>query len=420
MRTLDTGDTAKLAELTRIKLLATGVLLICFVVMVLAKLLEHSYPAFGIVAAFAEAATIGGIADWFAVVALFKRPLNLPFPHTAIIPNNRERIAGNLGTFINTNFLARAPVEQKLQDVAFSDEIAVWLSDRARTERLARFVVRFVPQILQSVEDRDLMKAAAQRITAEIGKADLTPVFGNVVQTFTENGRHQRLLDDLIQGLHRFLNDPETLNVLRTKIKREMPVLFNVAGGDVAVLNRILKAATELLFEVKDDMDHPMRAEFERFLLSYIERTRRSRGFAKQMEEVKRIVLSRPELEDATDHLWSSFRDYVLSDLQADNSLLVERLADVLVEISAGLRDAPDLCRDIDRGLAHLIAEVVESQREGIAGYVSDQVRGWDMQQLLDLIEINVGRDLQYIRFNGMIVGGLVGVLLYAVERLIS
>lgn len=419
MRTLDIEEIDKLRQLNRIKMVATLVLVACFIAMVIAKLLEHHYPAFAIVASFAEAATIGGIADWYAVVALFKRPMNLPFPHTAIIPNNQPRIADNLGRFIDSNFLARGPVGEKLKEVDFAGEISAWLSSPKRSRSLAGFVVRLVPQLLHSVDEKGLVHFATQRVTGQIAKTDIAPLLGNVIQSFTKEGRHQKLLDDLIRALHKFLNDEDTIELVRTKVQRELPVLFNVVGADGLVVRRIVRVATELLDEIKDEKDHPLRAEFEDFLISYIKRTRRTKGFAKQVEQVKQLILARPELEDAADHLWAGLKDYILHDVERDDSVLVARMTDMLVEVGTSLADEPNLRRDINAGMVLVISNLVEEQRGSISTYVSEQVKGWDMQQLLLLIEVNVGRDLQYIRFNGMIIGGCVGVALYGVETLL-
>ena len=419
MRDLDIIEIEKLRQLNRIKVLATLVLVACFVAMVIAKLLEHHYPAFAVVAAFAEAATIGGIADWYAVVALFKKPMNLPFPHTAIIPNNQRRIADNLGVFIDNNFLARGPVGEKLEQVDFAGEISNWLSSRKRSQSLASFIARLVPQLLQVVDERGLVHFATQRVSGQLAKTDVAPLLGKMMQTFTKDGRHLKLLDDLIGGLHTFLNDEETVEMLRAKIKRELPVMFNVVGGDTLVVRRIIRIATEMLDEVKDDKDHPLRAEFEGFLTAYIKRLRRTKGFAQQVDKLKEMMLARPELEDAAEHLWDGLKDYVLQDIKADDSVLVARLTDMLVEIGTSLKDEPNLQRDINSGMVLVISNLVEEQRGNISAYVSEQVKGWDMQQLLHLIEVNVGRDLQYIRFNGMIIGGCVGVVLFTVETLL-
>jgi uncharacterized membrane-anchored protein YjiN (DUF445 family) len=419
MRDLENEEIEKLRQLNSVKMLASLVLAGCFGVMIVAKLLEQSYPSFGVVAAFAEAATIGGIADWYAVVALFKRPLNLPFPHTAIIARNQHRIADNLGRFIENNFLARAQVELKLREVDFAREMSRWLSDRSRSQSLARFAVRLVPQLLKNIDEKALVHFATQRVTGQLAKTDIAPLLGEALQSFTEDGRHQQLLDDVIRALHRFLNEDETFIIVREKVKKELPVFANILGADSVILNRILQAASELLDEVKDDKSHPLRAEFESFLIDYIQRTRRSKAFAAQVENAKQLILARPEVESAAQQLWAALRDYVLNDAQSDDSVLAARLADLLVDIGRSLTDAPELRRDINEGMVIVLSNLVAEQRGSISAYVSEQVKGWDIRQLLTLIEVNVGRDLQFIRFNGMVIGGTVGVVLFVTEHLI-
>ncbi|MEM9967890.1 MAG: DUF445 family protein [Pseudomonadota bacterium] len=419
MKDLEPNELAKLKQLNRVKILATLVLIACFVVMVVAKILEHTFPIFGPIAAFAEAATIGGIADWYAVVALFKRPLNLPFPHTAIIPSNQPRIADNLGHFIERNFLAKEPVEQKLREIDFAGEISDWLAAPSRSESLARFIVRLIPQLMQNIDDKNLVNFAATRVSGQLAKADIAPLIGNVLHAFTKEGRHQKLLDDLLRVLSRFLNDEATVDVVRAKVQKELPVLFNVFGADTLVLRRIITSATELLTEVKRDAEHPLRAEFETFLVSYINRTRRTKGFAKQVERIKQMLLNRPEVEDAAQHLWSGLKHYVIEDAQANQSVLVTRMTEMFVEMGASLANEIELKRDINEGMVIVLSKLIEEQRSGIAAYVAEQVKAWDMQRLLLLIEVNVGRDLQYIRFNGMIIGGCVGLTLYAIETLL-
>lgn len=419
MRDLNVAEVERLNSLNRVKMLATLVLLACFCVMVVAKLLEHVSPVFGFVAAFAEAATIGGIADWYAVVALFKKPLNLPFPHTAIIPNNQNRIADNLGGFIENNFLAREPVEEKLRQVDFAVEMSAWMSDRSRSQGLARFVVKLIPQFLKSVDEKAFVQFATQRVTGQLATTDVAPLLGDVLQSFTKDGQHQKLLNDVIRALHQFLNDDETFAIVRQKVKKELPVIANVLGADTMILSRILQAASELLDEVKDDQSHPLRQEFEVFLIEYVERTRRTKAFSRQVEKVKQSILQRPELGAAAEDLWDSLKVFILEDAQAEESVLAARLTDLLVDIGQSLDAAPGLRRDINEGLVILLTNLIAEQRSSISAYVAEQVKGWDIRQLLILIEVNVGRDLQFIRFNGMLIGGCVGVALYVAERLI-
>jgi uncharacterized membrane-anchored protein YjiN (DUF445 family) len=415
----DIYDREKIAALKRIKLLATLVLVGCFCLMIIAKLLEHNHYSFAILAAFAEAATIGGIADWYAVVALFKRPLNLPFPHTAIIPSNQHRIAANLGAFIETNFLAPDPIRARLQRVDFAGEISQWLSNPVRSASLAGFAVKFVPQLLRTIDEKDVVRFATERVATQLARTDVAPLINDLLNSFAKQKTHKKVMDQIIATVHRFLNDEETLRAIRGKVQDELPLLFNVFRADQLILQRIVKAATALLDEVKEDPDHELRAEFDAFLKDYIRKTRRSKKFAKRVEEVKVQILARPELTSLSDQVWASLSSYILDDVQSEHSVLAERLADLFVDIGTRLEDEPDLRRDINEGMVSVLSNLVAEQRSNISAFVTEQVNGWDMGQLTTLIEMNVGRDLQYIRFNGMIIGGCVGVVLFGLETLL-
>src|SRR6185312_13886065 len=184
---------------------------------VVAKLLLNVHPAFGFIAAFPEAATIGGLADWYAVVALFRRPLGLPIPHTAIIQGNQHRIADKLGEFIEMHFLEAAPVEAKLREIDFGSFIADWLRDRKRSEDLARFALRLLPDAVAATENSGLMTFVSRRITAQLMAIDLAPLAAGTLRTFVKEGRHQDLLDDLLRGVHDTMNQAETMAMIREK-----------------------------------------------------------------------------------------------------------------------------------------------------------------------------------------------------------
>src|SRR6476646_10185638 len=188
------GDAARAAELRRVKLLATLVLAATFGLFIGAKALLPVHPAFGFIAAFAEAATIGGLADWYAVVALFRRPLGLPIPHTAIIQSNQHRIADKLGEFIEVHFLEAAPVEAKLRQVDFASFIADWLSDRKRSTDLARFGLKLLPEALSATQTSGLTSFVTQRVLGQLQSVDVTPLATAALRTFIAQGRHHVLL----------------------------------------------------------------------------------------------------------------------------------------------------------------------------------------------------------------------------------
>jgi uncharacterized membrane-anchored protein YjiN (DUF445 family) len=282
----DADAQAKLSALRRTKFIAAAALALCALVFALAKSFQGGHPWLGFVAAFAEAAIIGGIADWYAVVALFRRPLGLPIPHTAIIPENQHRIADNLGRFIESNFLAPEPVREKLAEVDFAALVADWLADGERAAGLSRFVVRLVPRTLAAVEQSGLRDFVTSRMLEQIEKVPLAPLAADLLSALTDDRRHQRLFDEFIRVVGRFLNDEQALATMREKIREELPSLFNLFRADAYLLKKIVASAGSLLDEVRTDPDHPLRAEFDRFALGFVERLRTSKQYARRAEKL--------------------------------------------------------------------------------------------------------------------------------------
>ncbi|MDI6026218.1 DUF445 domain-containing protein [Corticibacterium sp. UT-5YL-CI-8] len=413
------SDAAKLQALRRTKAVAMAALLICFATFLGARSYQAQWPWLAVVTAFAEAATIGGIADWYAVVALFRRPLGLPIPHTAIIPSNQARIADNLGNFIEANFLAPAPVREKLEQVDFASLVAEWLADKDRAEGLSRFVGRLVPQALTAVEGSGLKEFVGQRVLEQVEKVNVAPLTADLLSAFTEDRRHQRLLDEFIKVVGRFINDEDALATMREKIREELPSVFNLFRADAYLLKRIVASAGSLLEEVRADPEHPMRHEFDRFVAGFIDKLKHSESYARRAERMKRDFLGRPELQALAGEMWKSLRDFIEQDVRADDSRIRRHLAGMFVEVGRQLSTDPQIRADMNQGFVVALSAFIESQKSGVSLFIAEQVKRWDLGQMTRLIELNIGRDLQYIRFNGMIVGGLAGVLLYIADYVI-
>lgn len=410
---------AKLVSLRRTKAVATLALALCVAVFLTARSLQETYPAFAYLAAFAEAAAIGGLADWYAVVALFRRPLGLPIPHTAIIPRNKDRIADNLGRFIEANFLAPGPVREKLRQMDFALLVADWLADSRRAEGLSRFVARLVPQALAATEGSGLRDFIGQRITSQIEKLELAPLAADLLSAFTAERRHQRIFDEVLRVFGGLLRDEETLAAIRERIRQELPTLATMFQADAYLLKRFVAATGTLLAEAEADPDHALRREFDRFVETFVAELRVSPAYAGRAERLKRDLLARPELRGLAENFWSGMRTFVEQDVGSDESILRRHLADLFAEIGRQLRQEPGLRADMNHGFVIALSAFVENQKSGVATFIADQVRSWDIVQLTRLVELNIGRDLQYIRFNGMLIGGLAGLALHIGERLI-
>ena len=413
------GDASRAAELRRIKALATLVLASTLALFVTAKVLLPVHPAFGFIAAFAEAATIGGLADWYAVVALFRRPLGLPIPHTAIIQSNQHRIADKLGEFIELHFLEAAPVEAKLREIDFGSFIADWLRDRKRSADLSRYTLRLLPEALSATETSGLMTFITRRITAQLQSINLAPLAATTLRAFVREGRHQGLLDDLLHALHDALTKPETMTALRDKIRSELPTLLRLYRADKILVKKIVASATAFFQEVRADPKHPFRSEFDRMVMTFADRLGSEPSYAERIDGLKRDLLARPELGDIARNLWSNARSFIERSASGESQALQHQLVRMFMAAGEALSGDPELRAEINHGLVVVLRSFIADQKSGVSSFISDQVKSWDMGQLIGLIEINIGKDLQYIRFNGSLIGGLAGLTLYTIEFLL-
>ncbi|HAR24920.1 MAG TPA: DUF445 domain-containing protein, partial [Bradyrhizobium sp.] len=337
-------------------------------------------------------------------------------PHTAIIQSNQERIAEKLGEFIENNFLEAGPVEAKLREIDFGTFIADWLRDRKRSEDLARFVLRMLPEAFAATENSGLMQFISRRVTTQILSVDLAPLAAGALRGFVQEGKHEGLLDDLLRALHQTLTQQETMTVIRDKVRAEMPTLLKLYRADKFVVNRIIASATKFFEEVRNDPQHPFRGEFDRMLLSFVDRLGSDKAFADRIDGLKRDLLARPELANLGRTIWANVRDFIARSASGESQVLQHQLARMFVEAGDALDGDAELRGEINQGLVAILRTVVAEQKSGVSTFIADQMKSWDMEQLISLIEVNVGKDLQYIRFNGSLIGGLAGLALYSLE----
>ncbi|MDQ8728608.1 DUF445 domain-containing protein [Bradyrhizobium sp. LHD-71] len=412
-------DAGRAAELRRVKAVAAAVLVACLVVLAFAKFMEPRHAAFGFLAAFAEAAAIGGLADWYAVVALFRRPLGLPIPHTAIIPANQQRIAEKLGEFVERHFLDAAPVEAKLRSVDFASFVADWLANEKRSAELARFAVKLLPDAVDAAENSGLRGFLAQQVVGRLQALDLAPLVRGTLRSFVRNGRHRSLLDDLLLAIHNAINEPQMLAAIRAKIRDELPTILRFYRADAYVMKKVAASATAFFEDVRTHPNHPFRGEFERLVLSFVDKLEKDPLYAGKIDDLKRELLARPEIGRLVQDLWSGVRDFVQKNASGESDVLQRHLADAFAGLGRQLAGDADMRAEINQGMVVVLRSFIAEQKSGVSSFIADQVKAWDMRQLITLIETNIGKDLQYIRFNGTLIGGLAGLTLHAVEALI-
>jgi uncharacterized membrane-anchored protein YjiN (DUF445 family) len=270
-----------------------------------------------------------------------------------------------------------------------------------------------------ATETSGLMTFIVRRITTQLQSIDLAPLAAGTLRAFVSEGRHQGLLDDILRAVHETLTRAETMAMVREKIRSELPTLLKLYRADKYLVNKIVASATAFFEEVRRDPKHPFRGEFDRMVLSFVDRLGSDRTYADRIDGLKRDLLARPELGDLARNIWSNARSFIERSARGETQVLQHHLTRMFMEAGEALAGDSELRAEINQGLVAVLRSFIADQKSGVSSFISDQVKAWDMGQLISLIEINIGRDLQYIRFNGSVIGGLAGLGLYTAEFLL-
>jgi uncharacterized membrane-anchored protein YjiN (DUF445 family) len=408
---------AKQLQLDRMKRRATGLLVLMGLVFVVAWLLEPGHPWLGYVRATAEAGMVGGVADWFAITALFRRPLNLPIPHTAIIPSRKDRIGRSLGNFVQNNFLSPEVLGAKLRAAAMSRRAAEWLRDPEH----ARMVVRQAAGALRSatavVRDDDVHAFLERSVIEPLKQRPIAPVLASGLTLLTANDRHQQLLDRVVHGLARLLAENEEL--IRDRVREESPWWVPEFVDD-KLHGRIVDGIARTLYSVSEDPSHPLRRQLDDLLTNWIEQLRESPEMMARAESLKQQVLDNPTSDRLTESLWRELKQVLDRQVSAAEHGVpggLERGLSALAE--AALEDEALLAK-IDEWIIGAVLRIVEQHRHEVGQLIAGTVSAWDPDETSRRIELQIGRDLQFIRINGTLVGGLVGLVLYAVTQMVG
>jgi len=404
------------------KRVALGLLCGAALLYALASVLHAQHPAWGYVAAFAEAAMVGAIADWFAVVALFRHPLGLPIPHTAIIPSNKDRIGAKLAGFICDNFLSTAQVLGKLRQFDAAGRIADWLARPASGEKLGEWGVAATRYGLSAFDDervRDFMGRAA---ASGLGKIDLSRLMGQALDALTAGGRHQALLDDVLQQVAGLLEGEEVQAHITDAIAREIKTLRYVGLDQVAAklaTRKIVAAVARTIGELAAEPDHPMRKRFDHFVDDFVVRLKLDPEFQQRGEQIRAELLAHPALGDYLHGLWGELLAWLHDDLGRNDSTIRRRIASMAGALGARLQGDEAIRRWINEQIEAAAPLAIERYREDIRRYIEERVGEWNAQEMTVELERHIGRNLQFIRINGTLVGGLVGLLIHTATQLL-
>ncbi len=382
------------------------------------KALEGRHSGVAYVAAFAEAAIIGALADWYAVVALFRHPLGLRLPHTAIIPANQARIAANLGDFIARHFLVGARVGEKLIELDAAASAGRWLAEARNRELVAAHAAALLPQMVAALDRGGLRGELERGVLERLAAVDLGRVIGTSLEVATRDRRHHAILDELLGRLERLLAEPAALEAIRDRIRGELPTLARFFQADAYLLRRLVGACHALLKEVRADPEHALRTEFDRFVADFVARLKESPDDRDRLETLKRELLARAELREVLLEGWERFVAWLEADVRDPQGIVRPGLGAFLGELADRLRHDAALRTRLNHWLAEHASAITERYKHEVAAFVAAQVKGWDTRHAVRTIELSIGKDLQYIRINGALVGGLLGLAIFTATRL--
>jgi uncharacterized membrane-anchored protein YjiN (DUF445 family) len=415
MDVMTAADAQRQVALRRMKRLATGLLVFVTVVFVAARWIEETHPGVGYLRAFAEAAMVGALADWFAVSALFRHPLGLPIPHTAIIPNRKDQIGESLGEFVQTNFLTTEVLHDRLAGAHVGRRLGHWLAEPANATRAGAAVADALRGSLEVIDDSEVGAALEALVERRVQATPVSPLVGRAIDLAVGGGHHQRLLDAVLIGLAGFLDDNKT--TFRARLQTESPWWIPEPIDD-RIFAKIFDGVHRFLRDVGGDSHHDVRRSIDQRVVAFADRLRSDPTLLAKGEELKHELLAHPDVRAWIASLWGEIKHTTLAASADPASELRQRLDVSLAKIGRRLVDEPELQAKVDAWVMSAATYVVEHYRGEVSEIISTTVARWDGKATGERLELQVGRDLQFIRINGTIVGGLAGLAIYSISQL--
>ena len=404
------------------KAFSGGLLLVAAVVYLVTVRVESAQGAgaavwVAYVRAAAEAGMVGGLADWFAVTALFRHPLGVPVPHTAIIPTRKDALGAGLGEFVGTHFLAEDVVRGRLRAARLGERVGGWLARQENAERVSGELAAALRGAVGVLRDDDVQAVLEQAVVRRLAATPLAPVLGELLGGVVADGSHHPLVDLSLENTHRWL--VENHDQVVEAVARQAPV-WSPRFVDERVAERVYAEVVRVVGEVRDDPDHELRHTVDRFLAGYARALREDPDTQRRVQDVARSLLEHPKVRAAMSTAGASVRRLVMEAIDDPDSELRTRVRAAIADLGARLRDDVVLREKVDRWVEDAAAYLVTQYRGELVTVITDTVQRWDGRETARRIELQVGRDLQFIRINGTVVGALVGVLIEAVTRLVT
>lgn len=405
-------------ELRRMRAIATLLLVAMAGLFFWSRAMLDHGPVWGFVQSFAEAAMIGGIADWFAVTALFRHPLGLPIPHTAIVPRNKDRIADSLARFLRDYFLVPAVVARRMRRLDVASAAGRWLAQPVEGGgRLRHGASRMAADLLESLDQERLGGMVKGAIASRLRATNIGPILGQSIAAALADNRHLPLLDAAIRWMARTLDANEHL--IREMVERRANTLMRWTGLDERLANGIIDGLSKLVSDMADDPGHPLRLKAEDALQKLAFDLQFDVETQAKADRIKEELLDNPAFQRWIGGLWEQGRASMLRMARDPQAAMAGKFGEALRQLGTTLEQDSALAATINRFARRAAVGAAADYGDSIVKLVSDTIRGWDARTITGRLENAVGRDLQYIRINGTLVGGLVGLFIHTVDMLL-
>lgn len=425
------------ARLKKARTIATSLLVLAAIMFVISTLLLKQYPWLAYVKAFSEAAMVGALADWFAVVALFRHPLGLPIPHTAILPKNQERIADNLGQFIQNNFLDQKAIAKKVYFLEPSRKGLDWLSKPENQAFIAPFIVKQIPALLKSVKPEQMSLFLGQLLQRQYDGKSIGTTLAQILSMLQANGYHHIALVGVLEQIRAWLRNEHTrqllednINAWAAKIKTDSPSKWDklvaafkgsaVEMVDGWVARKVLDWADDYCQEVINNDHHAMHQSMDRKVSQLVWALEHSEIMHRRLNQIKDGLIESEAVQGFIQHSWQGLQNWAQEDADKHDSMLMQQVLKVMNQMLIQGAAQPEVLSRFDAQLSLWVRELVEQYKFKVSDYVADKVKSWDSDELVEKLELSVGKDLQYIRINGTLVGGLVGLVIHTLSIWLS
>ena len=413
--TLSPADELRLTRLKRMKAIALSLLVFAAVVYLATLGLDHS-GVWGYVNTMMEAAMVGALADWFAVTALFKYPMGIPIPHTAIIPRKKDELAGSLQTFFASNFLTEEVVRERIAEARLAHRLGAWLRDEAHARRIVAEGVRVARALLHRVKDDDVRALAVDVVLPRLDREPVSQITGALLDGIVADRAHKGFVDLILRELHTWLTkNPKAFTaILHDRAPRWSPHFVNQR-----VVSALYWQALDWVAAVRDDPEHTARRGLDDLLLRIAGDLQADDAVQARFEALKTRLLTHPQVGATVISLWASVRRSLESALDDEESGLRERAVRSVQELGESLLQEPAVAERVESTASDAIAWLVTAYGNEISSVISHTIQRWDGKSASERIELYVGRDLQFIRINGTVVGALAGLVIHAVTQLV-